>query len=64
MPVRNKAAMATASATAVLVLLVPLLTGGGAGSDSPCDGAGKRKPRSGRRRDSATGKFRSTDISD
>ncbi|EFQ2780253.1 type IV pilus biogenesis protein PilP [Salmonella enterica subsp. enterica serovar Durban] len=28
MPVRNKAAMATASATAVLVLLVPLLTGG------------------------------------
>lgn len=29
MPVRNKAAMATASATAVLVLLVPLLTGGG-----------------------------------
>lgn len=28
MPVRNKAAMATGSATAVLVLLVPLLTGG------------------------------------
>ncbi|EAA4710393.1 type IV pilus biogenesis protein PilP [Salmonella enterica subsp. diarizonae] len=28
MPVRSKAAMATASATAVLVLLVPLLTGG------------------------------------
>ncbi|HIB1589354.1 type IV pilus biogenesis protein PilP [Salmonella enterica] len=28
MPVRNKAAMVTASATAVLVLLVPLLTGG------------------------------------
>ncbi|EAB5737648.1 type IV pilus biogenesis protein PilP [Salmonella enterica subsp. enterica] len=28
MPVRNKAVMATASATAVLVLLVPLLTGG------------------------------------
>ncbi|EAO1749899.1 type IV pilus biogenesis protein PilP [Salmonella enterica] len=28
MPVRNNAAMATASATAVLVLLVPLLTGG------------------------------------
>ncbi|EAA9289023.1 type IV pilus biogenesis protein PilP [Salmonella enterica subsp. diarizonae] len=28
MPVRNKAAMATASATALLVLLVPLLTGG------------------------------------
>ncbi|EBS2696559.1 hypothetical protein ZQ65_27775, partial [Salmonella enterica subsp. enterica serovar Newport] len=27
MPVRNKAAMAAASATAVLVLLVPLLTG-------------------------------------
>ncbi|HFE7523922.1 type IV pilus biogenesis protein PilP [Salmonella enterica] len=35
MPVRNKAAMATASATAVLVLLVPLLTGGGRAQTAP-----------------------------
>ncbi|ENU7738530.1 hypothetical protein ACE3YX_005231, partial [Salmonella enterica] len=35
MPVRNKAAMAAASATAVLVLLIPLLTGGARAQTAP-----------------------------